>query len=109
MNTSHPKHPSERQGDRRLLVGARAVTLVVAMLGPVLMILSMRAGQVFASLVVVMTWMPAVILAVVLQISLVCPRCGWPFFRTGSRKEALIGKHANLFANRCLHCGYGLR
>jgi hypothetical protein len=102
------KPPSESRGNRRLLVGSRVVSATIALLGPVCLLLSARAGDVFASLVTVMTWMPAVILAVVFQTSLACPRCGRPFFRAGTRLQALVGKYANLLSNRCLHCGVTL-
>jgi hypothetical protein len=95
--------PDARTG-LRLLACARAATISVALLGPAALVLAVRSGRVYVSLIVVMTWLPAVILAVVFQTSLVCPRCGAPFFRVGSRREALFGKHANLLAGRCMHC-----
>jgi hypothetical protein len=98
------QRPDTRYG-LRLLAGARAATISVALLGPAALLLAVYSGRVYVSLIVVMTWLPAVILAVVFQTSLVCPRCGGPFFRTGSRRDALLGKHANLLAGRCMHCG----
>ncbi|MBN1557331.1 MAG: hypothetical protein JW951_04215 [Lentisphaerae bacterium] len=89
----------------RLLRAARGATLALALLGPVLTLGLVLADRIFGALVVVMTWLPCFLLALVFQTSLVCPRCGRPCFRTGSRWTALYGRRANLFASACLHCG----
>ena len=100
---------SDFQQKLLLLRASRFATLLVIALGPALTAGLVFTNRIFGALVVVMTWMPCFLLAIVFQTSLVCPRCGRPFFRAGSRGSALRGRQANLFAGACLHCGGGTR
>lgn len=94
---------------RRLLRGSRIVTMVILAAGPLATVAMVAVDQVFTAIVIVMTWMPALILAALFQASLVCHHCGKPFFRSDTRRRLTLDGTTNLFATHCPHCHHRLR
>jgi len=92
-------------GRLRALRLSRIVTFSVALAGPLFTAVAYLSDQGFTALAIVMTWVPAFGLAALFQASLVCPRCGRPFFRSATRRSP--AGTLDLLTRRCEHCGLG--
>jgi hypothetical protein len=89
---------------RRALRISRRFSLLLLLAGPAGSIFLLAAEQVLAFMMFFMLWLPCLLFAGALQMALVCPRCGYPFFRRPGAGLRACWRTGNLFSRACANC-----